>query len=334
VRACRTGCGPGENFVLKWRLAAAFAAALAAPAFAQAPAPPAAAAAEEEQVRDIVVLGRRTGIPFWEVRGEGRTMFLVGSINGVSSEGRWDPAALTAVLRRADRVMFPEAREFTIGNPFRLIGYFARWRRQASLPRGRSLAQMLPPGELGRLAALRNRRMVDGDYLTTHPFHLAGALRQAARRGTGEGQDVREFVRRAIRRERLVQVPIARGNTRELARDLFTSPPEEHVPCLVSAITLAEAGPEAIRARSKAWVERRVADVLASPAEAVEAACWPSDHLADLQDAADIRTTIRGVIGDPQVTVSVLQLRTLASPGGVLDDLESAGYEIVGPDWR
>jgi uncharacterized protein YbaP (TraB family) len=314
-------------------LAAAFAAAVAAPAYAQAPAPPVATAAED-QVRDIVVNGRRTGIPFWEVRGEGRTLFLVGAINNVSSEGRWDPEALTAVLRRADRVMFPEAREFTIGNPFRLIGYFARWRRQASLPRGRSLAQMVPVAELARLAALRNRRMVDGDYLTTHPFHLANELREGARRGTGQGQDVREFVRRAIRRERLVQVPIARGNTRELARDLFTSPPEEHVPCLVSAIALGEAGPEAIRARSRAWVERRVADVLASPVEAVEARCWPSDHLADLQDAADIRTTIRGVIGDPQVTVAVLQLRTLASPGGVLDDLESAGYEIVGPDWR
>ena len=319
--------------MLKLRLAAAFAAALAAPAYSQAPAPP-AATAEEEQVRDIVVLGRRTGIPFWEVRGEGRTMFLVGSINGVSSEGQWDPAALTAVLRRADRVMFPEAREFTIGNPFRLIGYFARWRRQASLPRGRTLGQMLPAGELARLAALRNRRMVDADYLATHPFHLANELREGARRGTGQGQDVREFVRRAIRRERLVQVPIVRGNTRELARDLFTSPPEEHVPCLVSSIALAEAGPEAIRARSRAWVERRVADVLASPVEAAEATCWPSDHLADLQDATDIRTTIRGVLGDPLVTVAVLQLRTLASPGGVLDDLENAGYEIVGPDWR
>jgi len=261
-------------------------------------------------------------------------MFLVGSINGVSSEGQWDPAALTAVLRRADRVMFPEAREFTIGNPFRLIGYFARWRRQASLPRGRTLGQMLPAGELARLAALRNRRMVDADYLATHPFHLANELREGARRGTGQGQDVREFVRRAIRRERLVQVPIVRGNTRELARDLFTSPPEEHVPCLVSSIALAEAGPEAIRARSRAWVERRVADVLASPVEAAEATCWPSDHLADLQDATDIRTTIRGVLGDPLVTVAVLQLRTLASPGGVLDDLENAGYEIVGPDWR
>ena len=68
--------------------------------------------------------------------------------------------------------------------------------------------------------------------------------------------------------------------------------------------------------------------------EATEARCWPSDHLAEQQDAADIRTTIRTVLADPQVTIAVLQLRTLASPGGVLDDLESAGYEIVGPDWR
>jgi uncharacterized protein YbaP (TraB family) len=315
--------------MLEWFVAAALAAAAPQDA-GPAPAP----ASAGEQVRDIVVVGRRTGIPFWEVRAEGRTIFLVGAINGVSSEARWDPTALDEALRRADRVMFPETRQFRIGNPFRLMRYLARWRRQASLPRGRTLAELLAPEHLTRLAALRERQLLDRDYLTTHPFHLANELRDAARRGTRRGEDVRAFVREAIRRHRLTMVPIVRGNVREVARDLFGSSPEEHVPCLVSAIAVGEAGPEAFRERSRAWVERRVADVLASPAEAMEANCWPNDAAADRQEAADVRATIRGLLADPQVTIAVLQLRTLAAPGGVLDDLDGAGYDIVGPEWR
>jgi len=317
--------------MLRWAIAAVLGAVAAPSAAAQAPEAPATA---QEQVRDIIVVARRTGIPIWEVTAEGRTIFLVGSINGVTSEAQWDATALTEALRRADRVMFPESREFRITNPFRMMRYLSRWRRQSSLPRGRTLAELLAPGHVTRLEALRGRQIVERDYLTTHPFHLANELRDATRRGTGRGRDVRAFVREAIRRHRLTMVPIVRGNVREVARDLFGSAPEEHVPCLVSAIALAEAGPDAIRERSRAWVERRVADVLASPAEAMEANCWPNDAASDRQEAADLRSTIRGLLGEPQVTIAVLQLRTLAAPGGVLDDLESAGFDIVGPDWR
>jgi hypothetical protein len=34
------------------------------------------------------------------------------------------------------------------------------------------------------------------------------------------------------------------------------------------------------------------------------------------------------------LTVAVLPVISLAKPGGVLDDLSAAGYEIAGPAWK
>ena len=81
--------------MLKYLGAAALAAiALASAAQAQN------AADDRAQVEDIVVTGRRSGVPMWTVRSDPTTLVLVGAIAGVSKTTQWDPAALTEALRR------------------------------------------------------------------------------------------------------------------------------------------------------------------------------------------------------------------------------------------
>ena len=83
------------------------AAAMAGLALASA-APAQNKAGDRAQVEDIVVTGRKSGVPMWTVRSDSTTLVLVGGINGVSKTTHWDPAALTEALRKADRVMFPQ----------------------------------------------------------------------------------------------------------------------------------------------------------------------------------------------------------------------------------
>src|SRR4051812_7595352 len=109
------------------------------------------AAADRAQVDDIVVTGRRSGVPLWTVRSDRTTLVLVGAIDGVSKTTYWDPAALTEALRKADRVMFPQAHAFT-ASPFRVIGWLAKWNAMGSLPKGQSLADFAGPGTMRRLA--------------------------------------------------------------------------------------------------------------------------------------------------------------------------------------
>jgi hypothetical protein len=299
--------------------------ALASSAPAQRPAD------DRAQVEDIIVTGRRSGVPLWTVRGEQTTLVLVGTIEGVSKTTNWDPTALTAALRKADRVVFPQSHAFT-ASPFRLVGWLAKWNAMGSLPKGQSLGAIAGPDVMRRLAALRARGAVRGDYATRHPLHLANDLKERATTGIEFGRSAGDYVRRAVKEYKLDLVPMERSKARPLVKDLFASTPQEHLPCLEAAIAVAEAGPAAIQARSDAWAARRVPEVIASPADKVNAHCWPTAEI--VEPGAELAAEMKQLLAEPQVTVAVLTLRSLAEPGGILDELEAAGFDIQGPVWK
>ncbi len=302
-------------------------------ALAVASAAPAQDRADDRaQVEDIVVTGRRSGVPMWIVRGDTTTLILVGGINGVSKATKWDPAALTEALRKADRVMFPQSYALT-ASPFRAIGWIAKWNRMGSLPKGQSLTAIAGPQSARRLAALRARNMVRGDYDRRHPLHLSNDLRDKAKGDIDYGRNVADYAASAAKKHKLAEVvPIQRSKAKPVVKDLFASTPQEHLPCLEASLTLAEAGPAAIQARSDAWAARRVRDVLASPADQAWERCWPSGIFAERK--AELLPEMKRLLGEPQITVAVLGLRALAERGGVLDGLEAAGFDIQGPGWK
>lgn len=49
---------------------------------------------------------------------------------------------------------------------------------------------------------------------------------------------------------------------------------------------------------------------------------------------ASLSPEIRSLMSDPQVTLAVMSLDLLAAPGGVLDDLVAAGFDVRGRRWR
>jgi hypothetical protein len=321
--------------MLKYLGAAAMAAivlasAAAAQKTAQKPAP--TKAGDRAQVEDIVVTGRRSGVPMWTVRSEQTTLVLIGGIHGISKTTKWDPTALTEALRKADRVMFPQSHALT-ASPFRAIGWIAKWNSMGSLPKGQSLAAIAGPDTARRLAALRARGLVQADYDRRHPLHLSNDIRDRGKGDVEYGRNVAEYVSKAVKKYKLVEVvPIQRSKAKPVVKDLFASTPQEHLPCLQGAIMFAEAGPAAIQARSDAWAARRVPDVLASPAEAVYGRCWPSGIFAERD--AELLPQMKRLLAEPQVTVAVLGLRTLAERDGILDGLAAAGFDIQGPAWK
>ncbi|HLL31894.1 MAG TPA: TraB/GumN family protein [Allosphingosinicella sp.] len=313
------------------------AAAMAAIAFASAAPAPAQKAAQTRaddraQVQEIVVTGRRSGVPMWTVRSEHTTLVLIGGIHGISKTTKWDPTALTEALRRADRVMFPQSHALT-ASPFKAIGWLAKWNSMGSLPKGQSLVAIAGPHTAGRLAALRARGLVQADYDRRHPLHLSSDIRDRAKGDIEYGRNVADYVARAVKKYKLVEVvPIHRSKAKPVIKDLFASTPQEHLPCLQGAIMLAEAGPAAIQARSDAWAARRIPEVLASPADAVYGRCWPSGVFAEHD--SELLPQMKRLLAEPQVTMAVLSLRTLADRGGILDGLEAAGFDIQGPAWK
>jgi uncharacterized protein YbaP (TraB family) len=293
--------------------------------------PAAAQAPGATQADEIVVTAQRTGIPVWRVNSPTTTLVLIGAINGVAKDTKWDPAALTETLRKADRVMFPSMTQLS-GSPFALIGALAKWRKQATLPKGQSLQQMLPPEQFQRLVALQQRGLLKPGFERKHPFHLSIMLRDIAEGKRGYGPPASEVVRRTVKKHKIKMVPIATAKVKPVLNDFFSTPAKAYVPCLIDSIALVEAGPGVVKARSDAWAQRRVTDVLRSPANKVWDSCQPPaiDNIA----RTDLRTQVRSLLAQPQLTVAVVELDTLAQRGGVLDSLDAAGFDVRGPRWK
>lgn len=301
-------------------------ATLASAAQPSAPAPHTTAQSEE-----IVVTATRSGIPVWRVTGPRTTIVLVGSIRNVAAGTRWDPAPLEAALMKSDRIMFPELTGFSLGL-FSAVGALNKWRKHATLPEGQTLESMMTPGEFARLVALRNKGVLKAGFERKHPFHLARSLISAT--AGKRAPDADSYVRRVARKNKLKMVPLAQGDSKALMADLFGSHPRTHIPCLMDAVALAEAGRGAVKARSDAWAERRVPDAQASVASRFERTCFPQGSRFETARERGLSGAVRGLLAQPQVTIAVVSLDSLATRGGVLDDLVAAGFDVRGPRWK
>ncbi len=300
-----------------------------------------ALAPTDAQTEEIVVTARRTGIPVWRVAGPTGTAVLVGSIGSVAPGTKWDPLPLDAALAKADRVMFPESMGVSNFGLFSVIGAIGKWRKQATLPNGQTLQAMTTPAQWARLVALRNKGVLKPGFERRHPYHLAMTLNGMVRSKAKMAEGADAYVRRFVSKNKAKRVPLAKIDFKALMAEFFKTPPRAHVACMMDAVTRAEAGAagtrarsDAVAARSAAWAARRVPDALAAKPDTGERSCWPNGTRFEAAQEASLSPTVAGLLKKPQVTLAVMSLESLGEPGGVLDDLVAAGFDVSGPKWK
>jgi len=297
---------------------------------ASLPAPVMAQDDPIDTVEEVIVVARRAGAPMWTVEQGGSTVILVGAISGVPRDYVWRPEALEAATARSERVLYPTQAQASFSDFFRLLW---RIRTIARLPEGQTMADVLPADLQTRLervmASERNE-----EWRTQSLVILGFDLLEKAgldRRGRG----ATDAVRRAARVARVNGKPVGTVRGDELVESLISAPPATYVRCIAAAVAAAEAGPQGAAARLDAWRSLQVPDVLANPLDEAVNLCWPS---GDPDIAPQLRLqwaeATRLALAEPGVTLGVAPLRILAEPGGVLDQLEEGGLDVVGPAWK
>jgi hypothetical protein len=287
------------------------------------------AAADEAQ--EVVVTAQRAGAPVWRVRSATGTLVLVGSIDNVAAGTAWRPEALAETVGKSNRVMFPQMIGINL-SPISLVGYYAKWKRRARLPNGQSLSGMMSKADFARLARLARQGLAPADFDRWHPLHLSFNMQDRLRKRTGLMEAPTATVSRATSKFKVARVPIQRASARPLADTIFRSQPVEHLPCLTATIAAVEGGPEGLRQRSRDWAGKRVQAALAAPSQAMGNACWPSN--TNILDPSQLATTARRTLDTRGTTLAVVNLETLARPGGLLDTLRADGRQVDGPMWR
>lgn len=304
-------------------LAAAF--AMAGPAIAQASPEP-----EVVSVDDVVVTARRAGLPIWQVERGGSTVILVGVISGVPRDFEWRAEALETATRRSQRILYPQQGRASAADILRLLW---RIRTISRLPEGTTTADYLSPSLQARLEAVMAEERIDA--WRTQSFVVLGLDLLEKAGFERRGRDAVDAVRRAARSARVEGRPVGVVRGDELVDNLITQPPGVYLPCIAAAIAAAEAGPDGAKARLEAWRSLQVPQVLATPLDKALNLCWPS---GDPDIAPVLRRqwaeAAQAALAQPGVTLGAVSLRILAEPGGVLDQLEAAGLEVVGPVWK
>lgn len=281
-------------------------------------------------MEEIVVTARRSGIPVWRVTGPRTTLILVGAIENVAKGTRWDPANLTQAMLKSDRVMFPQVQDYK-ASPVTMISFAIRWVQMSKLPKGQRLRSMVPDDQFRRLLALQQRGILKPDFDSRHPLHLSLQLHEYAEGRAGLGWDAYKYVRRAAKKHGIKRVPPPKPKINKTLDAFFASKAQAHVDCLLASVEMAETGPGAMKERSDAWAARRITDVLNSPAQRALEKCSLSEYE---QSLPDWRATVKRLLTEPEVTLAVLDLHSLAQPGGLLDELKAAGFDVRGPSWR
>lgn len=285
----------------------------------------------ETTVDEIIVTARRSGAPMWEVTRGDATVLLVGAIQAVPAGIEWRPDALEQATRQAQRVYFPQHVSASPADLFRVIW---RSRTLTRMPEGRTTADYLSPEWQARLDALE--ATYDEDW-SRDSFLILSSELLSDRLGMRDrgNQEVGEVVRRAARRARVPVTSIGSVRGDAVIDDLLTRRPETWVPCIEAAIVAGEAGRPAVEARGQAWIRFDVPAVMESPIEGALSQCWPwGDPALGTLLRGQWISAVEGALREPGVTLAVAPLRVLAETGGVLDDLERRGFEIIGPDWR
>lgn len=302
-------------------------------AAASGPLSAAPAQAQDEAVdtvEEVVVTARRAGAPMWTVEQGGSTVILVGAIAGVPRDYAWRPEALEAATARSQRILYPMYAQASFSDILRLLW---RIRTIASLPKGQTTADVLPPELQTRLERVMADERNDR-WRTQSLVGLGFDLLEKAGLDRG-GRGASDAVRRAARRAKVEGEAVGTVRGDDLIENLISAPPQIYIPCIEAAVAAAEAGPEGAAARLDAWRTLKVPAVLATPLDRATDLCWPS---GDPDIAPVLRTqwaqATRTALTQPGVTLAVAPLRILAEPGGVLDQLEAGGLDVVGPVWK
>ena len=291
-----------------------------------------AAPAQEAATSDaIVVTAQRSGAPIWTIDTARGTILLVGEIVEVPKATPWRPERLEAATRSARRVILGTRAKVSPGDILRLI---FKGGNLTKLPKGTQASDYLDETQRRRLAALEQR--YEQDY-ARQSFLMTGFDLLTKRLGFNRdsGKDATEVVRKAADRADVPAEPVGTIRGEDMLDDLFTAPPESHLPCLDAAMTATEQGPGLIAQRGADWRGFDVPAVMANPLEVALGRCWP---WAD----EELGTELRGQWTDAiyrathaeGVTLAVVPLPVLAEQDGVLDQLERRGLDIAGPAWR
>ncbi|MDP3634899.1 TraB/GumN family protein [Phenylobacterium sp.] len=300
------------------------AALLATSAAAQAPAIDPDAVLVEE----LVVTALLPGPAWWRVSDADTVVYVLGAPSIMPKSLDWDQSVLTRRLQGANRVILPFNQVS--------VGLFSAPGAAINLLRLRSKTpyeETLPAALKARFVAVRTGSGKPPERYATKNGLAAGLIlvddyRQASQLTAA---DPAKTVRR-LAKGRRIRVEEKSYDAGGLLGQVVRTPAAAQQACLEDALDEAEAGPAAARRAAEAWAQGDVRGALTAERGFEKClASAPGALALDRRFKADQAAAIARALKTPGHAVAVVPLRPLLAQGGVLDQLQSQGFEVKTP---
>lgn len=304
---------------------------------------------EAPMLDEVVVSGRQPGPGLWQVRKDGHTMWVLGTLDPLPRRMRWDSAAVEAKVASAtELVQMPRARVTANVGLFSGLAMLPKALGARRNPDKERLQDVLPAPVYARFAALRAKylgrnRSVDKQ----RPIVAAGRLwaRALFRAGLREHDVVSPVLRRVAKRHKLVltqpEVQMQIEDPKQ-ALEEFRRTALDDVPCMTQTLDRIESDLGTMQARANAWAAGDLERLRMLPYVDQRRACndaFLQAQMAKDRGLDDLRERTRAAwleaartaIARNERSFGVLSIREVLAADGLLTTLRAEGYEVIPP---
>ncbi|MEP6885638.1 MAG: TraB/GumN family protein [Gammaproteobacteria bacterium] len=286
---------------------------------------------------DVVVTGERTGPGMWHVHRGAAHVWLLGSMSPLPKGITWRSKQVERVLDGANQVLLQKPFEIGIA---RILWLLLTERSALMVRGGKRLKDVLPADLHTRFAVQRAKYTDDADkWERFRPLIAAAFLQREAFHHVGLSTrlDIGAAVRKLAKDHKVRVEDLKIAGVSDVMDALKVLPPATENACVAASLVTVERDLPRLLERADAWASGNVERIakLREPEEvdACRAALDTGVGAAEL--IARMRRTwlnaIEKYLQTGGVTLAVVNMDMLLEPGGLLDELRAAGYEIDAP---
>ncbi|MBW8368776.1 MAG: TraB/GumN family protein [Arenimonas sp.] len=313
-------------------------------------------AAQPDVVLDeLVVTGVQPGPGLWRAMakdGEGE-VWILASLVPLPRAMQWQTAQVESILDTAAEVIAPPGvqADISAGDMLKMASLARAANAATKLPKRRRLDDVLPPEQYARWRQLRERHFPGDARLDRHrPLFASEELFYEAIRDVGltradiawtrvaelAGQRSLRVVDTTLRYPLAIDRKAYRAGIRAVAESQV-----DDVGCFITTMDTLDASLVHFTRAANAWATGDMPLLLPMELATPTPPCKPVHDRAmsfqqrpglRLQSLALWRSAVENALAEKRIALALLPLPDLVAPGGVLDQLRAAGFEVESPE--
>jgi hypothetical protein len=293
---------------------------------------------------EIVITGRVTGPPLWQVKNGDNTLWIFGFLSPLPEDFEFDASGLEKVIAGADEMLGrPDLEMSESLGPFKLIGLYRQYRKMRVNDDKQTLEEVLPAELYARVLAAKATHGPRGNgILKLRPLFAALALDKAARENAGfqDAGIVGNSITKLVKRHKLRRTDVVVETdlpVHAMLDEVASMSSAAELACLTTTLERIETDIDGMKERARAWGYGYMTELYAMEFPDPQGACieavleGPSLKALFAEAEALWLTHAKRALVENHSTFALLEMQALLASDGVLARLEARGYEVIAP---